>query len=109
MQNIGIAVQCSIAALINSWMQKPCPRAYIQHMDRVITAIADREVHPILRGLAVLDVSEVKNVYYLRFFCVDPAFRSQGIGSNILSHLHSIGCYTVLHVDIGPDHNRLVS
>eukprot|EP00961_Rhodomonas_salina_P291050 3931658-Rhodomonas_salina.1 len=79
MQKIGVAVQISIAALIDSWMKKPCPRVYIQHMDRVIMAIADREARPTLHSLAMLDVSEVKNVYYLRFFCVDPAFRRQGI------------------------------
>eukprot|EP00961_Rhodomonas_salina_P008968 122409-Rhodomonas_salina.1 len=53
MQHVCTAVQRSIAALINTWMQKPCPQAYIQHMHCVITAVADREAQSTLSGLAL--------------------------------------------------------
>eukprot|EP00961_Rhodomonas_salina_P298233 3937891-Rhodomonas_salina.2 len=78
-------------------------------MDRVVTAIADRNSQPMLQGVALLDATAVDGLYYLRFLCVHPSLRRTGIGTSILEQLRTLGYCTALHVDFGPKHDTLVA
>ena len=93
-----------VNVLIQHWFRQGSNAQYIPKQGKLFMVWRNSKV----LGIALMQDSKIHQVHYLMSLCVDPLQRGQGIGSLMLSQIREYGYKTMLYVDKGEGHDRLL-